>query len=155
MSQETNWFHDQTTEEGRAERRSIRQWAFLAFCAICGLALLLLAIGGCASKAYADPVTVYSSELDGVRLRLLDSPCTDNTSLMLISTAPPTLRSGWKASSSDWRMPNGQWETFAGCWLLVPKDVAGAPDDVFVLVFADGATGQVLKRDLLKKKTGT
>lgn len=132
------------------ERRSFWKLAFLAFCFLCGLGLFLSAI----KAVGAEPITVYSAEVEGVRLRLLDSPCTDNTSLMLISTAPESLRSGWKASSSDWRMQDGSWKRFDGCWLLVPAAVAGAPDDVFVLVFSDGATGQVLKGDLLKKPSG-
>ena len=137
----------------KEQRQTFRERVLFVFGAICPVVLLLIAVAW-STKAHAEPVSVYTAEVDGVRLRLLDVPCTDNTSLMLISTAPPQLRSGWKASSSDWRMQSGKWETYPGCWLLVPAEVAGAPDDVFVLVFADGATGQVLKRDLLKKPSG-
>lgn len=135
----------------RKEERAKLRWSVLLGI-VCLIALFIAAAWP--TQANAEPVTVYSAEQDGVRLRLLDAPCTDNTSLMLISTAPVALQSGWRASSSDWRMQSGQWETFSGCWLEVSAEEAGAPDAVFVFVFSDRTTGSVLKRDFLKKRTG-
>lgn len=137
-------------QERKQERCYWRRVGFLLFGAIvfAGAAALLLY----PKKAGAEEIPVYVAEHDGLTLRLLPSPCTDMTSLMLIATAPPHLQTGWRSSSSDWRMPNGQWQTFAGWWLEIKKENAGSDDDIIVLVFSDGQTGQAFKKVLLKTK---
>lgn len=147
--------HNEDAKNQRAALRKLVMQAYTALGLLCIGLLLLLAVTW-PTKAHAETVPpVYYAEHNGVRLRLLPSECVDPTSIMLIATAPPQFQRGWKSSSSDWRQPDGSWATWSGCWLLVPKEVAGAEDDVFVLVFADGATAQVLKRDLLNKKPST
>jgi len=107
-----------------------------------------------AKSAFAETVIpTHVIEHDAVKMRMLPTACADPTSLMLaIQLSPPQYHARWKATSSDWRMKDGSWQTFPGCWLEVSRDEVGAPDDVFFFVFSDGATGQVLKGELLKPK---
>ena len=149
MSHETEWFESQKNEEAKEERATLRDIVSWVIGGLCFVALLIAATWP--TKAGATEVPVYVADHDGVRLRLLSAECSDPASLVLIATAPPQFQGGWKASSSDWRMRDGSWQQFAGCWILLKAETVGAPDDVFVLVFSDGSNVQILKRDLLKK----
>ena len=150
MGHETEWFHG-AKNEGAHERCYWRRVGFIAFAAIVATGLLLLIISG---RVSAQEIPVYVAEHDGLTLRLLPSPCIDPSSLIVITSAPPQFRQGWRASSSEWRLRTGQWQTFAGCWLEIKKEDAKSEDDIFVLVFSDGMTAQIFKRDLLRKGPG-
>ena len=99
----------------------------------------------------ATEIPVHVVEHQAVKMRLLSGSCVDPQSILMIATAPPQFQDGWKAISSQWRIQDGSWQEFAGCWLEVPKDVAKTDENVMVLIFADGAVVQVLKSELLKK----
>lgn len=101
--------------------------------------------------AWGQDIQVHVVEQQGVKMRLLSTPCADPLSLSIVATAPPQWADRWKAISSDWLQKDGTWGAYAGCWLLVSKDEVGTPDDVFVLVFSDGAVAQVFRAELLKK----
>ena len=152
MSQEKEWFEGWTDEQAKAERGILRN-AIAILGAVCLVVLLTIAATW-PTKANAQEIPLHVIEHhDGVKLQLLGGPCMDPTSNVVIATAPPQFQRGWKALTSQWRTPDGTWQPFAGCWLVIPKEVAGAPDDVFVLVFSDGHIQQILRGDLLKKAT--
>lgn len=143
-----------TSEEAREARESLRDRILVWAGAICLFVLFLLAVTY-PLNAHSEEIPVYVIEQDGVRLRLLNTPCSDGVSTMMaIQLSPPPFHPRWKASESDWRMQDGSWKTFGGCWLELEKEEAGTPDNVLFFVFADGAYGQALKRDVLKKKSG-
>jgi len=107
-------------------------------------------------RAYAEEIPVHVIEHnDGVKMRLLPSACADpQTLLMVLNATPPQYHARWKAIASTWRMKDGSWKDYAGCWLEVTKEEANTPDSVMVLIFEDGANYQILKRDLLPKAPG-
>ena len=143
------WFYGEVVVgEEQYERCYWRRVGFIAFAAIVAVILILPIISG---RAHSQEIPVYVAEHDGLTLRMLPSPCADASSLILVTSAPPQYQQGWKASSSDWRLRDGSWRTYDGCWLEIKKEVSGAEDDIFVLVFSDGTSGQALKRDLLRK----
>jgi hypothetical protein len=43
---EQDWFEGAVTDEAKAERQTLRERLLLILCAVCGLALLLLGLGG-------------------------------------------------------------------------------------------------------------
>jgi len=102
----------------------------------------------------ATEIPVHVVEHQAVKMRLLSGSCVDPQSILMIATAPPQFQDGWKAISSQWRMKDGSWKDYAGCWLEVTKEEANTPDSVMVLIFEDGANYQILKRDLLPKAPG-
>jgi hypothetical protein len=131
------------TDLSRDDRSRLRPWVGLV---LAGAFLALLA-----SAAFGTEIPVHVIEHAQVKMRLLKGKCTDPVSLGLISQAPPQFQDGWKAISSQWLTKEGNWQEFAGCWLEVPKEKAGTPENVMVLVFSDGAVVQVLKSELLQK----
>lgn len=147
MGQETEWaegsgfhlFHD----DGERHRRCY--WRRVAIVLAIAIGLVLFPF-----LVQAQAIPIYVVERDGLSLRFLSSPCTDASSLILISGAPPQFRQGWRAISSDWRMRDGSTRLFDGCWLEIKKEQLGTEDDVILLVFSDGMTGEVLKKDLLR-----
>lgn len=122
-------------------------------------ATLLFLASGCATrpqveeaKAPETVIPVHVVDQDGVKMRMLPTPCTDAMSLAMVEQTPPEYRSRWKATSSDWKMRDGSWQTFAGFWIELSKEEAGAPDAVLFFVFSDGQHGNALKGELLKPK---
>jgi len=137
-------------EEERQERS--RYWLNLlklSACVACLLYLLGLAIPANAQ----DAIPTYVVEQDSVRVRMLPTACVDPVSSMIAAQlSPPQFHTRWKAISSDWKHRDGSWHEYAGCWLEVTKEEAGAPDAVFFFTFSDGTYGQALKREVLKPK---
>jgi hypothetical protein len=131
-----------------AERAALRDrvifWLGIVF---------LAAVVSFLTNAYATEIPMHVVEHhDGVKMRLLSSPCVDKVSKDLVATAPEKFQGRAKAIASEWRAKDGSWAPFAGCWFVVKKgELPDITDDVFVLVFADGAVVQVYRNDLLKK----
>jgi hypothetical protein len=144
-----------TSEEAREARESLRDRILVWAGAICLFVLFLLAVTY-PLNAHSEEIPVYViDQHPGVRLQLLPSPCADAVSKMIAQQlSPEPFHSRWKASKSQWQMQDGSWKEFDGCWLEVTKEEAGTPDDVLFFTFVDGAHGQALKRDVLKKKSG-
>ena len=106
----------------------------------------------CVSPAKAEEVPVYVAEHEGVRIQMLSTACTDPVSVNLTLQAPAQFVGRFKGLTSVWRMKDGSWKEFPGCWLEVKKaEIPGLEDDVFVLVFSDGAVVQTYRNDLMKK----
>lgn len=104
-----------------------------------------------AVSSLAEEIPVHVVDQQMVKMRLLSSPCADPVSLAMIATAPPKWHDKFKAISSQWLGKDGSWSEFAGCWMELTKEEAGTPENVFVLVFSDGASAMVLRSELLKR----
>lgn len=93
-------------------------------------------------------IPVYVIDKDSVVIRLLNKPCVDPISLSQIS---PEFHSKFRALDSTWPERDGSKKDYAGCWYEVKAGEYGMPEDAFVLVFSDGASGIVPKSDAMKK----
>lgn len=107
-----------------------------------------------AAGAYAEEIPVYVIDQPQVKLKLMPSECSDPVSLGLANTGPPQFLSRWKSIQSVWQEKDGSWKEYAGCWLELKAEEVGAPDDLFVFTFSDGASGQALKSVVLNKRPG-
>ena len=93
-------------------------------------------------------IPLYVIEKDSVLIRLLNKPCVDKVSLSQIA---PEFHAKFKALDSVWPEKDGSKKSYAGCWYEVKAGEYGMPEDVFVLVFSDGASGVVPKSEAAKK----
>src|SRR6185503_6023957 len=132
-------------KDERGRLREIVGWVLLA-------CVLVAPLIYCVSPARGEEVPVYVAEHQGVRIQMLSTPCTDPVSVNLTLQAPAQFVGRFKGLTSVWRMKDGSWKEFPGCWLEVKKsEIPGLEDDVFVLVFSDGAVVQTYRNDLMKK----
>lgn len=152
MIEEKEWFEGRNTEDTDSTILPLPFWILLILAAF--------ALGGCSTAGVQERqpdvvIPVHVVEQDGMKLRMLPTPCEDARSkVMAAQMSPLEYHDKWKATSSDWRMRDGSWQTFAGCWLEVDKDVLSTPDNVFFFTFSDGQSGNALKGELLKPKGG-
>ena len=65
---DTNWFHDLTTDEARQERATLAQRLIAALGVVC-----LIVLMGIATNAAAGPV--FQAEVEGVKIVLTDEDC--------------------------------------------------------------------------------
>lgn len=145
---------DSLREEGKRERQRLREIVGGILGAV-ALALLILLSTGCATVPAPTPVVVpvHIVDTEGVKMRMLPTPCADPVSMSLAKQMSPVeYHARWRATSSDWKMRDGSWQEFAGCWLEVEKEVINAPDAVLFFTFSDGTSGQMLKGQLLNPR---
>lgn len=121
---------------------TILPWVIWA--SIVGAVILYL---GFSLPARAEEVPVHVHEQDGLSIRLMSGPCVDANSLAFMG-GHYTER--LRAIESTWRMRDGSTKTFAGCWMLLTKEEAGA--ESFFLIFEDGERHLIPKNDFLKKR---
>lgn len=104
--------------------------------------LIIVDIAGRAQAAEAKPavaVPVYVYEGESAKVNLMDAPCVDMTTKMLMTSLPPDLLAlAWKHIDSTWNTKEG-WKPYAGCW-------AEQGDEVIV-IFEDQTGGRVKKSE--------
>lgn len=99
------------------------------------------------------PLHVHEQPGDFV-IRLMPGKCADPTSALLIATnIPPQFHERAKAIDSSWRVQQGGFRPFPGCWVELKKEEVG--EDVFFLAFSDGKAAFVPKSEFLKVKGQT
>ena len=106
-----------------------------------------------ATKALAQNIVHTYEEKGKVAVQLLNAPCTDEFSLMLLSQAPQYMERA-KGLTSQWlHTDDGKMHPYGGCWVEIPKSETGS-EDVFFLMFADGQR-IVVPKTTFTKKPGT
>lgn len=114
--QETNWFHDLTTDDAKEERQTLAQRVIAVLGVICALVLLGLATNA-AAEGVLPPAHVY--EGDGVSLQLFNAPCESDEAKALAAQSPlGALVDKLQRANSTWLvMPFRIHADFAGCWV--------------------------------------
>ena len=117
-----------------------------------GMVVLLLILAGVmVGNAKADTaIPVYSHQSDAATIRPMPTPCTDPTAAILIAVNfPPEMQAQFRHIESNWAMPDGKRQDFAGCWME-------RGDELF-LIFGDGQAFRIPKAEFTKRKgmTGT
>ena len=88
-------------------------------------------------------------EAEHVRMQLMPGGCVDATSAAIAAATGLQYLERWRAVRSTWRGDDGAWKDFAGCWVELKAEEAGAPGPVLVLAFSDGERFAVLKDQFL------
>jgi hypothetical protein len=118
------------------------------------LIYVVILTAGCLvySVVKAEPIPVHVFEQPGdFTIRLMPGACADPTSAMLIATnIPPQFHGRAKAIDSSWRVKEGGYRPFPGCWLEFTKEEVG--EEVFFLAFSDGKSAFVPKSEFKKMK---
>ena len=138
---DTNWFHDLTTEESKEERATLAQRVIAVLGVLC-----LIVLVGVATNAYAEVIPLHVLEKDGVQIRLMDGPCVDARSIMMIR---PDALPRFKAIHSTWPEKDGSRKDYAGCWASLTAQESGS-EDGFLVIFSDGESGFVPKSEFKK-----
>jgi hypothetical protein len=119
---------------------------------IIGAVLLAILVFGSliyAGKSWAEDVPLHVLEKEGVEIRLMDLPCTDSSSIVMIRVEHLAR---FKAIHSVWPERDGSRKAYAGCWAELSKDEVHAEEGGFLLVFSDGQSGFVPKSEFKKVK---
>lgn len=132
--------------DSRAERASLRERA-MTWLVRAGI-VLLLAVIFWPWEAMAQDLPLHVHEGEAATVKLMPGTCADPTSRMLIASLPPELQAlKWRHIDSRWRMQDGGYRDFPGCW----ADVG----DSFLVVFSDATGGMVKKSEFRKVKGQT
>jgi hypothetical protein len=111
---DTNWFHDLTTDEARQERATLAQRVIAALGVVC-----LIVLVGLATNAYASDVPVHVFEDEAVRLQLFAAPCENEMAKQVAANSPLKDLQLQKAASA-WvvQTPMGAFRIeYEGCWV--------------------------------------
>ena len=120
-------------------------WAVIAVGIILAVAL--------ATNAHAEEVVVpvHVLEEDGTIIRLMPTPCTDPTSVLVIAmNLPPQFHTRFKAIDSEWPMKDGSRKTFDGCWAEFTPEETGEKEALIYVAFSDAKSGFVEKSAFTK-----
>lgn len=137
------WFQGLTCEDGKAERCRLRGIVFWVLVVVFAASLLYGL-----KHARGEEVPLHVLEKDGVEIRLMGTPCVDQTSIGLIQ---PAYLPRFRAIDSVWPERDGTRKRYAGCWMALTSEEAGG-EEVFLLVFEDRATGAVPKSEFRKMR---
>lgn len=121
---DTNWFHDLTTEESKQERATLAQRLIAVLGVLCFIVLV-----GIAPNAYAGPVAQTVTE-DGAKIVLTDDPC------KMKEVSNLKYRATWTEKG----------KVFEGCYAVHPYGV-------IVTYFSDGAVA-LMPMDAFTKVSG-
>jgi hypothetical protein len=100
-------------------------------------------------------VQLHYFEHPEMTVRLMDAPCVDATSVMMIARGmPANTHARFKHIDSNWKMKDGSRQDFVGCWARVPKEESGAEVDAYLLIFSDGNVFMVPTSEFDKVKGG-
>lgn len=128
----------------KEERASFREIASYIVGILC-----LVALGVAATwptKAHAQDIPLHVLDKDGVQVRLMDSPCVDARSIMMIR---PEALPRFKAVQSTWPEKDGSRKDYGGCWAELTAQESGG-EEGFLIVFSDGESGFVPKSEFKK-----
>lgn len=114
-------------------------WALAAGLAIAGVLY--------AAKAHSVDIPLHVLEKGNVEIRLMGTPCVDPASIAQIR---PIVLHRFRAIESVWPERDGSRKAYAGCWAELTAEEAG--EEVFLLVFSDGASGGIPKSEFKKVK---
>lgn len=133
-----------SSRDAKDERQKLRPWT-LVYALACFVALFIAV-----DSAYGQTVVHSYEEKGKVAVQLLNAPCTDEFSLMVLSQAPQYM-SRAKGLTSQWLHSDDQkMHPYGGCWVEFSKEEAGG-EAVFFLMFADGQRIVVPKTQFTKK----
>lgn len=93
----------------------------------------------------AQDLPLHVHEADGVTIKLMPGPCVNQTAQMII--AMNGLQGEFKHIDSTWRMRDGSYKEFPGCW--------AEEGDQFIVIFSDQTGGYVKKSDFKRMKGTT
>lgn len=141
---ETNWFHDLTTDEAKEERQTLAQ-RVIAWLGV----VRLLVLVSVATQTHAVEIPVQVLEKDGITIRLMNTPCVDPVSVAAIN---PAFLARFKGLESVWPEKDGSRKAYAGCWVELKAGESGAFEDGFLVVFSDGESGFIPKTEFKKTR---
>ena len=108
------------------------------------------------TKVFAEEVVVpvHVLEEDRTIIRLMPTPCTDPTSVLVIAmNMPPQFHTRFKAIDSEWPMQDGSRKKFPGCWAEFSTEETGEAEAMIYVVFSDAKSG-FLKKSAFTKLRG-
>ena len=114
-------------------------WALAAGLAIAGVLY--------AARVHSVEIPLHVLEKENVEIRLMGTPCVDAASIAQIR---PLVLHRFRAIESVWPEKDGTSKAYAGCWAELTSEEAG--EEVFLLVFSDGASGGIPKSEFRKVK---
>lgn len=133
------------TEESKRERATLAQRLIAVLGTLC-LVLLVCIAATWPTKAHAQAIPLHVLDKDGIEIRLMDLPCEDARSIMMIR---PEALGRFKAVQSTWPEKDGSRKEFAGCWAeLTAKESGG--EEGFLVIFSDGESGFIPKSEFKK-----
>ncbi len=167
MSGDKEWFCGSSVDEPIEERCSPHRFAAVLFVAglvvaafLAGCAQAQWGAGGGEAKAQTVavqvaptksvdvPVHVYDS--DAFRAQLLATPCEHPRVMQQLIVGMPTVVKRFRRVEADFKLRNGEWKHFTGCWAELTKDEVGFT--ALALLFEDGDFYLVDKAELLAGK---
>ena len=128
-------------KEERSAFRTIASYAI----GLASLIALLVAVSW-PTKAHAQDVPLHVLDKEGIEIRLLDKPCVDARSVMMIR---PDALPRFKAVQSVWPQQDGSRKEFGGCWAALTAQESGS-EEGFLVVFSDGESGFIPKAEFKK-----
>ena len=123
---DTEWFCGRGVDD-ESERKDCRKciWILVAVAVILGLLV------GCAQAAETVEIPVYVLDDPQLRARLLPSPCENQVVRKFIK---PAYADKARAVEAEFKMMNGEWRSYAGCWL----EFSRMNQHVIGMIFEDG-----------------
>jgi hypothetical protein len=133
------------TQASREERATLAQRLIAVLGALCLVLLVCIAVTW-PTNAHAQDIPLHVLDKDGVQIRLMDSPCVDARSIMMIR---PDALPRFKAVQSVWPERDGSRKEYAGCWAALTAQESGS-EEGFLVIFSDGESGFVPKSEFKK-----
>lgn len=137
---------EMTREDEKHVRCYFRRVAGIGLAAA-GLIVFLISVA-VSTRAHAEEIPLHVLEKDGIQIRLMNLPCVDPMSIMMVK---PEVIGRFKGLQSSWPQQDGTLKEFQGCWADLTAQEAGG-EESFLVVFSDGESGVIPKSEFKKVK---